>query len=74
MRLIELRKLLPLRNEVGEIYKWEEENVLLSPLQVQRVGYEKNLGQTVVRLVNGEQMIVEDTTKTFNRKFNEATT
>lgn len=74
MRLIEILKLIPLRNERGEVYKWQEEANLLSPLQVTRVKHEPNLDHVVVRLQNGEEIVIEDTLKEFGRKFNEATT
>lgn len=74
MKLIPIKKLIPLRNETGEVYKWHEEDTLLSPLQIQRVRFEPNLNHVVVHLTNTEQVIVEDSLKEFGKKFNEATT
>jgi hypothetical protein len=72
MQLIPVRKLIPLRNEHGEIYKWQEEDILLSPLQIARVRIE--LDKVVIRLMNSEDIIIEDSVKAFGKKFNEATT
>lgn len=74
MQLIPIIKLIPLRNETGAIYKWEEEANLLSPLQVVRAKYEKNLEKVVVFLKSGEQLIVDETLKELDKKFCEATT
>jgi hypothetical protein len=73
MRMISVLKLIPLRNETGAIYKWQEEANLISPLIVQRARLEPNLDHVVVHLTNGEQIVVEDTLKTFDKKFDEAT-
>jgi hypothetical protein len=73
MRMISIVKLIPLRNETGVIYKWEEEPNLLSPLQVLRAKYEPNLGKVVVLLKSGEQLIVDETLKELDNKFCEAT-
>lgn len=73
MRLISIIKLIPLRNERGEVYKWEEEPNLLSPLQLSRAKFEKNVDHVVIFLKSGEQLIVDETLKELNEKFNEAT-
>lgn len=73
MNLIPLLKLIPLRDETGKIYKWEEEANLFSPLQILRVRFEKNLDKVEVILVNGERVIVDETLKEVDSKFARAT-
>lgn len=74
MRMIPVLKLIPLRNETGAVYKWQEEANLLSPLIIQRARFEPNVEHVVVHLTNGEQVIIEDSLKAFDKKFCEATT
>jgi hypothetical protein len=71
--MISIIKLIPLRNETGQVYKWEEEPNLLSPLQIVRAKHERNLEKVVVFLKSGEQVIVDETLKELDAKFCEAT-
>lgn len=74
MKLMWLMKLIPLRDETGSVYKWQEEQNLVSPMQVLRAKHEPTVDHVVVHMKNGEQMIVESTLEELNRKFMEATT
>lgn len=71
--MIPIVKLLPIRDETGKIYKWQEQQEDLSPLQVTRVRLEPAVEKVVVRLVNGEEYVIEDNLLTFRQKFIEAT-
>lgn len=74
MKLIEIVKLIPLRDETGKVYKWQEELNLVSPMQVQRVRLEPNVDKVVLILTNTEQILIDETLKEFNEKFMIATT
>jgi len=74
LKLIEIVKLIPLRDETGKVYKWQEELNLVSPMQVQRVRLEPNVDKVVLILTNTEQILIDETLKEFNEKFMIATT
>jgi hypothetical protein len=69
MNLILTQRLIPIRNETGEIYKWEEKTVCLVPTNIQAADYEENVDKVVVRMTNGDKIIVGDTIKEFDRKY-----
>lgn len=73
MQLLKILKIIPLRNETGVIYKWQEELNFMSPMQVQRARFEPNLQKVVVHLTNGEQVIIDENLEEFNRVFSAAT-
>jgi hypothetical protein len=66
-------QLLPLRNETGQVYKWTEILHLVNPQNVQRVRHDPQWDKNLLRFMNGEEFIIEDSLKEFNRKFEEAT-
>ena len=72
MKLISLMQLLPLRNEKGEVYKWTEIHHLINPANIQRIRHEPMVDHTVIRFMNGEEMIIEDSLAHITKKFEEA--
>lgn len=71
MRMLQIRKLLPLRNEKFEVYKWDEEDIALNPGLVQSVRTE--VDKTMVTLSNGNQLFVEGDVDDFCEMFEDAT-
>jgi len=69
MTLIKVLKLTPIRNEKCEIYKWEEAELWLSPMQIQSISFVEELGHTVVNMTNGHQIVVEAEPSLLDRQF-----
>lgn len=73
MNLITTKKLFPIRNEKMEIYKWEEDTICLVPSNVQQVTFQQNLDKVVVKMTNGDTVVIEDKLAEFGKKFSNAT-
>lgn len=73
MRLIRVKRLDPKRNETQEIYDWEENDLLLNPINIQAVRFEPNIKKTLVQLTNGREIIVDYTLKELEAAFEGAT-
>lgn len=73
MRLIELNRLTPIRNEEGKIYKWEEKLLLICPTNILHARFEEAVDHVVVRLRSGDELIVDFTLKEFAKAYEAAT-
>lgn len=73
MNLINTTRLTPLRDEKGSIYKWEEEEIVIAPPNLQSASYKPEIKQVVITLTNGQQTIIADTLKSLQAKYVEAT-
>ena len=73
MNLISVMKLVPIRNEKGVVYKWDEERMFVNPTTVLRATYRDALKKVVLSMVNGEEIIIEDSLERFAEKFEEGT-
>lgn len=69
MNLIQTKRLTPIRNEKAEIYKWEEKLICLVPTNIQAATYEENVDKVVLRMTNGDQIIIDGSLEEFDKKY-----
>lgn len=73
MHLLSLTRLIPVRNDKQEIYRYDEEPTLVSPRAVLRVRHEKAVDHTLVILTNGDTLLVEQTMEQIGHAFERST-
>ncbi len=73
MNLIKTMRLTPIRNEKAEIYKWDERALSLVPTNIQSADYQENIDKVVLKMTNGDQVIIDDSLKDFSVKYAIAT-
>lgn len=72
MKLIKVTKMVPLRNENREIYKWQEDICWLHPWNIQAMTYIDEVKLWGVVLTNGKDTFVKETPEQMNRLLEEA--
>lgn len=73
MNMITAMRLDPKRNEKHEIYGYEEQLLLLNPMNIQAARYEPAVGKVIVQLTNGREILIDYTLKELAQKFSDAT-
>jgi uncharacterized protein YlzI (FlbEa/FlbD family) len=73
MKPIELHKALPLRNESGEVYKWERSMLLVLPSNIQSATWNPDFQKSILTLTNGNTLMVEERLSELASKIDDAT-
>lgn len=72
MNLVKVTKLIPVRNEKYEIYKWDESVAWLHPWNIQAMTWIDEVKLWGVVLTNGKETFIKETPEEMNRLLEDA--